>query len=57
MKFSMAGQYKGDCLIEVPAWTGLTVFVSTENVNFYNKETIQLYKKQLTDVDMVYYVI
>jgi hypothetical protein len=27
MKFSMAGQYKGDCLIEVTAWTGLTVFV------------------------------
>ena len=25
MKCSMTGQEKGDCLIEVTAWTGLTV--------------------------------
>jgi hypothetical protein len=27
MKFSMTGQEKGDCLIEVTAWTSLTVFI------------------------------
>jgi hypothetical protein len=26
MKFSMTGQEKGDCLIEVITWEGLTVF-------------------------------
>ena len=25
MKFSMSGQEKGDCLIEVTTWAGLTV--------------------------------
>ena len=26
MKFSMTGQEKGDLLIQVPAWAGLTVY-------------------------------
>ena len=29
MKFSMTGQEKGDCLIEVTAWEGLTVYDQT----------------------------
>jgi len=28
MKFSMTGQEKSDCLLEVTAWTGLTVNIS-----------------------------
>ena len=27
MKFSMSGQEKGDCLIEVTAWASLTVYI------------------------------
>jgi hypothetical protein len=26
MKYSMTGQEKGDCLIEVTVWTGLTLY-------------------------------
>jgi len=29
MKFSMTGQEKGNCLIEVTAWAGLTVYTFT----------------------------
>jgi hypothetical protein len=27
MKFSMTGQEKGDCLIEVTTWAGLTIYI------------------------------
>ena len=35
MKCSMTGQTKGDCLIEVTAWAGLTVVEILLTLNYY----------------------
>jgi hypothetical protein len=35
MKISMTGQEKGDLLIQVTAWAGLTVFSNLYCVNIY----------------------
>jgi hypothetical protein len=35
MTFSMTGQEKGNCLIEVTAWAGLTVYANFKKHYFY----------------------
>jgi hypothetical protein len=55
MKFSMTGQEKGDLLIEVTTWAGLTVHISQTFLtlgdyekNFLNNDGQQLHKYQQT---------
>ena len=44
MKFSMTGQEKCDCLIEVTAWVGLTVSINLRN-KMSCKESLKIPKK------------
>jgi hypothetical protein len=43
----MTGQEKGDCLIEVTTWAGLTVFVFYPESSLYNNKVIICKKKKI----------
>jgi hypothetical protein len=43
MKFSVKGQEKGDLLIQVTAWAGLTVYAIDKRIQLFKRE---LYNRQ-----------
>jgi hypothetical protein len=43
MKFSIKGQEKGDLLIQVTAWAGLTVYAIDKRIQLFKRE---LYNRQ-----------